>query len=262
MFVSCTKVEVIADPYWYSLVPDFQNSMVNLRVRSFFHGIRIFLTIPQLNEKGQPFMGPLDRRSDIYLLSPLLSRNVLNLAESHSESNFYYFKTAEVVEADNIAAVERNRNKAYYDTGIMLSDLMEQNATIPVIYDLENNIPGEDIKNFLDAVQKSSKNLTILELKIYPGSTEDEIRTFFNKELVKNEKNIVVFTYKLKNICFELSERDEKYIITSDSWFYKSYQSNILFSIEDDIIGMMNRVYYNDKSGKLTDIVLEGIISQ
>ncbi len=58
------------------------------------------------------------------------------------------------------------------------------------------------------------------------------------------------------------SEETEKSIVTSDSWFMETYATFILFSIEDDIKGMLKKVFYNAKIGKLDDITLEGSISK
>ena len=265
LLLSCSEVEIISDQYWYSLVSDFQGKAVGLRFQAFINGKSLKLTVADAGE-GLSEIGRLtETKSNIYLFSPMLSQSILSYGESDSSCVFYYFgdinRSAAEDSSDNMVIIERDRGKAFYEAGIMTGvEVADAPIIIPVVYDVDNSVQKEEVMSFLDGIKNSGRNLAILSLEVDSDTSESEIRNFFDRENVKNSSFLAVFTNKWKTVCYELSERDGKLIVTSDSWFYKNYESFIVFSVEDDVKGMMKKVYNNIKTGKHADITLDGCI--
>ena len=263
--ISCSKVEILSDPYWKTLVSEFQGKAVGIKIQSFLNGNKLILTVVDVVGTITELRGYTETGSDIYLLSPLLSNSVSSLAKARSTSFYYYFDNINrsvVDRNDNMVVIERDRRKAFFDAGILVTKEMGDNSFLPIVFDVDNSVQKEETDSFLDGIEKSGKNISIVSMEVNSTTSEVEIRSFFNKEGVNNGTHMVIFTDKWKNICYELSERDGKKIITSDSWFSKTYELLIILSIEDDIKGMLKKVYNNMKTGKHTDIILKGSISR
>ncbi len=257
ILVSCTKVEIITDSYWTYIVSDFQGNALRLKVQSFFKGVNLSLftvnvkdEIPDLNEL-------IVSDSDIYFLSPLLSVRAHEFSKAEGDSLVYYFgKTKDRISdiTDNLIMVIRDRRTSFFEAGELLSEKLDSDFILPVIYSTDNSTYKEEALSFLDGLNSGEKNINLISIEINDNTPEIEIRNFFDKDVVKNSKYVVFFSNKWKNVCYEISERDNKSIITSDSWFINTYSAIILFSIEDDIDGMLKKVYNNAKMKKLTDI--------
>lgn len=260
--ISCSNVEIISDPYWNTLISEFQGMAVGLKFQSFFNGNRLNLTVAEIAGTIPELRGFTESGSDIYLLSPLLSVSVLSIAEARSTSVFYYFGSINSSipdSSDNIVVIERDRRTAFFDAGRLAAKEIENDSVLAVVYDA---VQKEEALSFLDRIEKNDKNISVVSLEVKSNTPESEIRSFFDEKSIKSNSYVAIFTAEWKNICYELSERDSKQIITSDSWFNKTYEPLIIFSIEDDIKGMMKKVYNNMKTGKHTDITLDGFISR
>ncbi|MEA1911699.1 MAG: hypothetical protein U9N32_08530 [Spirochaetota bacterium] len=258
---SCTRVEIVTDSYWTYLVSDFQGTALKLKIQSFIRGVILSFTVIDIKDEIPDLTDQYFSQHDIYILSPLLSSKAFELSDLYTDTPVYYFGLegdSITDSADNLIMIKRDRKKSFFEAGKLLSKELEENFYLPVIYSTENQLFEEEALSFFEGLNDSGKNINLIPLKVTENSAETEIRNFFDKEVVKNSRYIVVFTNKWRNICFELSERDSKSIITSDSWFLGTYASFILFSIEDDIIGMLNKVYSNAKRKRLTDITLKG----
>ncbi len=263
--ISCSKIEIISDPYWKTLVSEFQGRAVGVKIQSFLYGNKLILTVVDAVGAITDLRGFTATGSDIYLLSPLLSQSVSSLGEVESSSIFYYFGSINrsvVDRNDNMVVIERDRRKAFFDAGRLVAKEMGDDSFLSIVFDVDNSVQKEETDSFLDGVEKSGRNISIVSLEVKSSTSEAEIRSFFNRENVKSDSYMVIFTDKWKNICYELSERDGKKIITSDSWFSKTYESIIVLSIEDDIKGMLKKVYNNIKTGKHTDITIDGFVSR
>lgn len=261
--VSCTKVEIVTDSYWPNLVSDFQGSSFSLKFQSFLRGTRLSFTTVEVKNEIPDLVGLRISESDIYLLSPLLSQRVSDFSKETGSSTVYYFgNTSNPLTdiTDNMVIIKRDRRKAFFEAGELLKGKLENNYILPVIYSIDTESYREEALSFLDGLNSGEKKVEIISFEVTNTITEAEIRNFFDRNVVKNNKYVVVFSNKWKNMCYEISERDSKHIITSDSWFNKTYAPFILFSVEDDIKGMLNKVYYNAKKKKLDDITLEGYI--
>jgi hypothetical protein len=266
LLISCSKVEVISDPYWNTLIADFDGKAVGLRLQALLNGKRLNLIIADISEGLPDISNFTESMSDVYLLSPLLSQVISSSGIIKGSGIFYYFGSTNrsVVEdsSDNMVIIERDRRKAFFDAGILAAEEVLDESILSIVYDEDNSVQKKEAESFLDGIKKSDKNISIVSLKIKSSTSESEIRSFFDMENVNNNSYVAIFTDKWKNICYELSERDGKLIITSDSWFYKTYESFIVFSIEDDIKGMIKKVYNNIKTGKHTNITLDGLINR
>ena len=266
LLISCSKVELISDPYWNTLISDFNGKAVGLRFQALLNGKSLNLTVSDISE-GLPDISDLtDEISDVYLSSPLLSQVISSSGITSGSGVFYYFdsinRSKNEDSSDNMVIIERDRRKAFFDTGLLVTEEIPDDTFIAIVYDVDNSIHKEEVMNFLEGIKSSGKNIRTESLEVKSGTSESEIRDFFDRENVTGNTYIAVFTDKWKNICYELSERDGKLIITSDSWFYKSYESFIVFSIEDDIKGMLKKVYNNTKTGKHTNITMDGLIKR
>lgn len=265
LLISCSRVEIISDPYWNTLISDFKGKAAGLKFQAFINGKSLNLTVADI-KGGIPDLRDFTAgMSDVYLLSPLLSQSISSLGETRSTSVFYYFDiTNSSVDDrnDNMIVIERDRRKTFFDAGRLVSKEMGDDSFLPIVFDVDNSAQKEEADSFLDGIEKSGRNISIVSLEINSTTSEVEIRSFFNKKSVKNYTYMVIFTDKWKNICYELSERDGKKIITSDSWFSKTYEPLIVLSIEYNIKGMLKKVYNNIKTGKHTDIILDGYINR
>jgi len=261
--VSCTRVEILTDPYWVYLVSDFQGSALKLKFQSVLKSVNLDFSIIDVNN-GIPDLSELKLpESDIYLLSPFLSSYAGELSKSKSNRLIYYFgETEDKIDnsADNMIMIKRDRGKSFFEAGVMLSRELESNLVLPVIYSVSNQILEKEALSFIKGLNSGGGNIEILTFKVDNNTTESQIRNFFDKNVLINTNYIVIFTNKWKNICYELSGRDSKNIITSDSWFNSTYSFSIHLSVEDDINGMLKKVYYNAKTEKLEDITLEGYV--
>ena len=266
LLLSCSRVEIISDPYWNTLISDFTGKAVGLRFQAFLKGKSLNITIADITEGIPEISNFTESMSDIYLLSPLLSQSVSSPGEARSPGVFYYFgsinRSAVEDSIDNMIIIERDRRKAFFDAGILAANEIMDNSVLSIVYDVDNSVQKEETMSFLDGIKKSGKSISTVFMKVKSNTSESEIRSFFDRENVSSNPYAAIFTDKWKNICYELSVRDGKLIITSDSWFYKTYESFIVFSIEDDIKGMLKKVYNNVKTGKHTDITLDGVISR
>jgi len=262
---SCTKIDIVTDPYWKNLVPDFQGNAFALKFRSFLQRVTLNFSIIKVKEDIPSLTGLGDPKSDIYLLSPFLSSRVSEFSQEMSNRTIYFFENKSIGKndiKDNTVVITRDRRESFYETGRLLSKILKENYILPVIYSVDNDRDKYESKYFFDGIDSRARNIDFLTLEVSESTSEEEIRVFFDKELVKKSKYIVFFANKWKNICYDLSERDSKYIITSDSWFVGSYDTLILFSIEDDMKGMLKKVYSNVKNNNFADIILEGVISK
>lgn len=263
--ISCSRVEILSDPYWNTLISDFNGKAAGIKFQAFIHGKKLKLTVVDVTGDIPDLEKYTDSMSEIYLISPLLSRSISSLGKVKGPGVFYYFGSINknVIESsDNLVVIERDRNKAFFDAGMLAAKEIIDDSFLSIVYDVDNSALKKEAMSFLDGVMKSGKKIDTVSLEVHSVTSESEIRSFFNRDKVKNSPHIVIFIDKWKNICYELSERDNKKIITSDSWFYKTYGSFIVFSIEDDIKGMLNKVYSNVNKGKHTDITLDGVISR
>lgn len=262
-FVSCTKLEIITDPYWINVVSDFTGSAAKLKIRSFFMGGLLTFSIVDVND-GVPSVPQLNiSGKEIFLLSPLLSTQASVLSNAVSSNLIYYFGDEEGNSndsTDNRVQIKRDRRKAFFEAGELLSKEITTNLTLPVIYSIDNTTQNEEALSFLDGLNSGNKIINIISVEVADLTSESDIRNFFDTGEVKNNDFIVIFSNKWKNLCYELSEKDNKNIITSDSWFHSTFSSFILFSVEDDINGMLKKVYYHSKKKILDDITLEGYI--
>lgn len=260
---SCTKINIITDPFWKSLISDFQGKSSALKFQAFVRGGTLNFTIIDVKE-GSPYSIDWGKPgNDIYLLSPLLSSRVSEYPEEMGNKIFYVFenKYVEIDDIkDNLVVIKRDRRESFFETGKLLSRVLEEKYILPVIYSLDNYKNKDEVKSFFDGISSSNQNIDYLILEVSESTTEKELREFFDKELVKKSEYIAFFANKLKNLCYDMSERDSKYIVTSDSWFVSSFDSLIFLSVEDDIKGMMKKVYSNVKNNNFADIRLEGII--
>jgi len=265
LLISCSRVEIISDPYWNTLISDFKGKAVGLKFQAFINGKSLNLTVADIKGGIPDLRDFTASMSDVYLISPLLSQSVSSLGETRNTSVFYYFDITNRSVNDrnnNMIVIERDMRKAFFDAGRLVSKEMGDDSFLPIVFDVDNSVQKEEADSFLDGIGKSGRNISIVSLEINSTTSEVEIRSFFNKESVKNYTYMVIFTDKWKNICYELSERDGKKIITSDSWFSKTYEPLIVLSIEDNIKGMLKKVYNNIKTGKHTDIILDGYINR
>ncbi len=262
-FVSCTKVEIITDPYWVNLVSDFNGSAAKLKFQSFFMGAFLKFSIVDMKD-GKPDVNQLNiPGNDILLLSPLLSSQFNALPNVFGSNLIYYFGNADdnsKDSTDTLVQIKRDRKKAFFEAGELLSKEINTNLTLPLIYSVDNRTWKEEALSFLDGLNSGNKTINIISVEVEEFTSESDIRDFFDTYEVKNNDYMVIFSNKWKNLCYELSEKDNKIIITSDSWFNSTFSSFILFSIEDDINGMLKKVYYNGKKKILADITLEGYI--
>lgn len=266
LLISCSKIELISDPYWNTLIADFDGKAVGLRFQALMNGKILNLITADISE-GLPEISDFTQSmSDVYLFSPLLSHIILSSGIIEGPGVFYYFGSINRYEdedsSDNIVIIERDRRQAFFDTGVLVTKEIMDDTLISVVYDVDNSVRKEEAMSFLDGIKKSGKNIRIETLKVKSDISKSEIRSFFDRKNVINNSYIAIFTDKWKNFCYELSERDGKLIITSDSWFYKTYESSIVFSIEDDLKGMIKKVYNNINSEKHTNIALDGLIKR
>ncbi len=263
--ISCSKVEILSDPYWNTLISDFKGKAAGIKFQALVNRKILKLSVVNVEEDISDLGKFSDSLSDIYLISPLLSQSISTPGEADSSAVFYYFGHSNkdaILDSDNMVIIERDRNKAFFDAGVLVSKEFMDISILSIVYDVENSVQNVEVMSFLDGIKQSGNKISISSLKVKSDTSESGIRGFFDKKNVKNNSLIVIFTDKWRKICYELSERDDKMIITCDSWFYKTYESSIVISIEDDIKGMLKKVYNNVNTGKHADITLDGIISR
>ncbi len=154
--------------------------------------------------------------------------------------------------------IRKDRLESFYEAGELLNNKIKNTLVLPVIFEIDNNSLKEETQSFITGFE-SGKN-KIIPFEISNTDKELDIRNIFENKVVQNSKYLAIFSNNWKKICLELAEKENKLIVTSDSWFYSSYKSTILFSVEDNIKGMLNKVYNSAKMEKLDDITLEGVI--
>jgi hypothetical protein len=261
--ISCTELEIITDPYWPDLVSDFQGNLLLLKTEFFIRGGRFNFSFPPFNNEIPDLALFADSDSDIYLLSPLLSKKVNTISTEGRKSVVYYFGSDSSDGTDNtdhLIKIKRNRNKAFFEAGQFLAGDLDVKYNLPIIYSNKSPVHDLETESLVDGLNSVNNNIKISYFQIGDDISEAEIENFFNSEAVINNQFIVILTNKWKNLCFELAEREDKFIVTSDSWFMTTYDSIIKLSIEDNIKGLLKKVIYNAKIGKLDDITLEGSI--
>lgn len=268
IFTSCTKVEILTDSYWPYFVSDFRKSASLLKFQALFKGFKLELTVSNLENETSDTIEPNSFNSDIYLLSPLLSQQIDNFSDANKKGIFYYFANSTDFSgnladkpgnsADKIVMIRKDRLESFYEAGELLNNKIKNTLVLPVIFEIDNNSLKEETQSFITGFE-SGKN-KIIPFEISNTDKELDIRNIFENKVVQNSKYLAIFSNNWKKICLELAEKENKLIVTSDSWFYSSYKSTILFSVEDNIKGMLNKVYNSAKMEKLDDITLEGVI--
>jgi len=262
-FLSCTQVEIITDPYWVDLVPSFQAGAVNLKIRSIINGYKIKLYISDRKGSIQDFPEKFNsNQKKIVILSPLLSNRVSSFSKNN-KNIVYYFpnKLGKTVNPGfRTEIIKRDRSKSFFAAGSLLGAEIKEHSILPVIYDPNNNLENKETMSFLDGVKNSKKKISFIYLRVGPDSSEADVGTFYDQLDKDNIKYVAIFSPKFKYFIFDLVEKDNLQLITSDSWFSISNRSLILYSIEDDIEGMLKKVYSSDKTGKYGEILLEGVI--
>ncbi|MDA3937692.1 MAG: hypothetical protein PF693_00055 [Spirochaetia bacterium] len=263
ILVSCTKVEILTDNYWPFFVSDFQGSAFSLKFQAFTKGFKLKLTTSELENEISLFTESEPFESDIYLLSPLLSQKISDFSNINNKSIFYYFEKTTNLNSnstDNFVMIKQDRLESFYEAGKMLNNRIKGDSVLPVIYDIENRVLEGETQSFMDGFDSGELKIDIIAFEITNANQELDIRKIFENDAVQNSDYLVIFSNNWKNLCLELAEKENKMIVTSDSLFYNSYESSILFSIEDNLKGMLNKVYNSAKMKNLDDITLEGVI--
>ncbi len=262
-FLSCTQVEIITDPYWVDLVPSFQAGAVNLKIRSIINGYKIKLYISDRKGGIQDFPEKFNsNQKKIVILSPLLSNRVSSFSENNKNIVYYFPNKLEktVNPGFRTEIIKRDRSKSFFAAGSLLGAEIKEHSILPIIYDPNNNLENKETMSFLDGVKNSKKKISFIYLRVGPDSSETDVGTFYDQLDKDNIKYVAIFSPKFKYFIFDLVEKDNLQLITSDSWFSLSNRSFILYSIEDDVEGMLKKVYSSDKTGKYGEILLEGVI--
>jgi len=262
-FLSCTQVEIITDPYWVDLVPSFQDGALNLKIRSIINGYKLKLYVSDRKGIFQDFPEKFNtNQKKIVILSPLLSNHVNDFSKNIKSIVYYFPNKLEKTNStgSNTELIKRDRSKSFFKVGSSLGTIIKEHSVLPVIYDPTNNQQSKETMSFLDGIKNSKKKISFSYLKVGSDSSEEDVRKFYDKIDKNSIRYVVVFSSKFKYFIFDLVEKDNLKIITSDSWFSLSNRSFILYSIEDDIIGMFKKVYSSEKTGKYGEILLEGVI--
>jgi len=262
---SCTKVSIISDPYWVELVSDFQSNAINLKIQSFINGyiLKFYVSDTKglLPDYTEIFKA---NQKNIVILSPFMSTR-LSLFQQYKNSIIYYFpnKPEKDVNAGlNTEIIIRDRRTAFFDTGSLLGTKLSSHSVLPIIYSQDRNLINSETESFKDGIKAEGKDVSFIYLKVNEDTSEEDIRKFYDQIDNRSTKYIIVFSSKYKYLSYNLAEKYNIQVITADSWFSYDHRKFILYSIEDDIKGMLKKVYYNEKTGKHGGILLEGVISK
>ncbi len=260
---SCTKVTVITDPYWVDLVTAFHGNAFNLKMQSFLNGYILKLCVSDTKGLLPDFSEIInDNHKNIVILSPFMSAR-LGLFQQNKNSIIYYFPNNPVKDVNaglNTEIIIRDRRTAFFDTGSLLGTKLSSHSVLPIIYSQDNNLVNSETESFKDGIKAEGKDVSFICFKVNKDTCEEDIRKFYNQIGKTTAKYIVVFSSKFKYLTYNLAEKDGIKIITSDSWFSINHRNSILYSIEDDIKGLLKKVYSHAKTGKHREILLDGVI--
>jgi len=260
---SCTQVNIISDPYWIELVSDFQSNADNLKIQSFINGyiLKFYVSDTKglLSDSTEIFK---PNQKNIIILSPFMSTR-LSLFQQNKNSIIYYFPNKAVKDVNaglHTEIIIRDRKTAFLNTGSLLGTKLSSHSVLPIIYNQDRNLINYEIESFKDGIKTKVKDVSFIYLKVNEDTSEEDIRKFYDQIDKTGIKYIVVFSSKYKYLSYNLAEKYNLQLITADSWFSYNHRKLILYSIEDDVKGMLKKVYYNAKTGKHGEILLEGVI--
>ncbi len=263
LLVSCAKVEIVSDPYWEILVEEFQTRTGSLKIQAALNGTVLVRRVVEKYNGKFNLSDRLSEGAEVYLFSPLLSRSVTFSDLPDSGSVYYLFENNSLSGSDkdhSVFTINYDRKSSFTEAGRIVSGKTWFNGRIPVIFDNSDLRTASETESFLSALRLNGNNPEIIKFEIDLSTSEDDIKDFFNNKNVAESDYIVIFTDKWKKICYDLSVRDDKKIITSDFWFNRSYKSNIVLSVENDMKGLLKKVYKNIKKGDHRDVSLNGVI--
>jgi len=260
---SCTKIDLIADPYWVDIVSDFQNNAINLKIQSLINGyiLKFYVsdTKGSLPDYTEIFIA---NQKNIVILSPFLSNRVSSFSKNNKSIVYYFANKLEkgVNPGLNTEIIIRDRRTAFFDAGSLLGTKLSEHSVLPLIYSTDRNLQNSETESFKDGLKSEGKEVSFINLEVNEDASEEDIRKFYDQIDKTSTKYIVVFSSKYKYLSYNLAEKYNIHLITADSWFSFDHRKLILYSIEDDIKGMLKKVYYNEKTGKHGEILLEGVI--
>ncbi len=261
---SCTKVSILADPYWVELVPDLQEHSFDLKIQALLNGY--ILKIYVSDTKGMlsdDNIGILKtNKKNIIILSPFMSTEPDRFQQNIDNLVYYFRSNVEKGsnESINTRVITRDRTKAFFDTGSLLSTKLSEHSVLPLIYAPSWGLSKSETESFKDGVVSGGKDISFIYLKVEKDTSEEDVRTFYNQIDKTKIKYIAVFSSKFKYLSYNLAQKDNMELITSDSGFGFTHRKIILYSIEDDIKGMLKKVYSNAKTEKPGVIYLDGVI--
>ena len=261
---SCTKVSILTDPYWVEFVPDFQEHSFNLKIQALLNGYILKIYVSDTKDVLSGYNSKIlkTNKKNIIILSPFMS-NEPGIFQQNIDKLVYYFSNnveEGTNEGINTRVITRDRTKAFFDTGSLLSTKLSEHSVLPLIYASSGNLLKSETESFKDGVVSGEKDISFIYLKVEKDTSEEDIRTFYDQIDKTKIKYIAVFSSKFKYLSYNLAEKGNIELITSDSGFGFTHRNLILYSIEDDIKGMLKKVYSNAKTGKPGGIQLEGVI--
>ncbi len=263
LLLSCTKVAIVSDPYWEILVEEFQNRAAGLKINALLNGKFLIKNVLEGSSQGFKPADHLNYEADVYLFSPLLSKTIISTDILNRESVYYLFENSSLLKTANnysVFAINYDRTSSFAEAGRIISGNPDINRGVSIIFDKTDLKIKSEAKSFLSALGNNGDNPMIARFEIDLSTSENDIEDFFNTKIVSESVYIIIFTDKWKKICYDLSVRDNKKIVTSDFWYTGSYGSSVVLSVENDMKGLMEKVYKNIKLGNHRDISLNGIL--